>query len=89
MRDPYYFAAQDFDNHLTIVLRVDWQRKMWASGDLDDVRWIRFLEGDVHLFHVEFRSLFDFIASIIRNVAEKPGQVRIGGPEKQRLSESC
>lgn len=23
--DPYYFAAQDFDNLLTIALRMDWQ----------------------------------------------------------------
>lgn len=78
LRDPFYFAAQDFDNLLTIALRLDWQKDLWARGDLDDIRWIKFVEADVHLFHVEFRSLFDYLALIIRHVSDKPGQVRIG-----------
>lgn len=78
LRDPYYFCAQDFDNLLTIALRLDWQKGMWARGDLDDIRWIRFVETDVRLFHIEFRSLFDYLAPIIRHVADKPGQVKIG-----------
>lgn len=78
LRDPYYFAARDFDNLLTIALRLDWQKGLWARGDLDDTLWIRFVEADVHLFHVEFRSLFDYLAPIIRHVSDKPGQVKIG-----------
>ncbi len=78
LRDPYYFAAQDFDNLLTIVLRLDWQKGLWARGDLNDIHWIKFVEADVHLLHVEFRSLFDYLAPIIRHVSDKPGQVRIG-----------
>ena len=78
LRDPYYFAAQDFDNLLTITLRLDWQKGLWARGDLDDIRWVKFVEADMHLFHVEFRSLFDYLAPIIRHVSDKPGQVRIG-----------
>lgn len=78
LRDPYYFAAQDFDNLLTISSRLDWQKCLWARGDLDDIRWIKFVEADVHLFHIEFRSLFDDLAPIIRHASDKPGQVRIG-----------
>lgn len=78
LRNPYYSATKDLDNLLTIVWRVDWQKGLWTGGNLDDVRWIRFIEADVHLFHVEFRSLFDHLASIIRHVADKPGQVKIG-----------
>lgn len=77
LRDAYYFASQDFDNLLTIALRIDWQKKLWAGGVLDDVYWIKFVEADVHLFHVEFRSLFDYLTPIICHVADKPGQVRI------------
>lgn len=77
LRDPYYFAAQDFNNLLTIALRVNWQKKLWAGGDLDDILWMKFVEADVHLFHVEFRSLFDYLTPIICHVADRPGQVKI------------
>jgi hypothetical protein len=84
LRDPYYFAAQDFNNLLTIALRMDWQKRLWANGDLDDVRWIKFVEADVHLFHVEFRSLFDYLTPIICHVADRPDQVEI-----EKLSSSA
>lgn len=37
LRAPFYFAAQNFDNLLTIALRLDWQKDLWARSDLDDM----------------------------------------------------
>lgn len=60
----------------TIALRVKWQKELLSRGDIDEVLWRQFTACDVDFFHVQFRSIFDFLAHLIGLIAEKPEQVR-------------
>jgi len=70
----------------TIALRLAWQKDLYTQGHLDMVLWITFAASDIEHFHVEFRSLFDYLAKAIRNISDRPGQVTDKGFKKLRNS---
>jgi hypothetical protein len=74
-RSACRFVFKDLGSLMTIALRLDWQKALWANGELEDVLWIKFVETDIHLFHVEFRSLFDYLSGLVSAAAVKFGQV--------------
>lgn len=69
------FIAQDLWNMETLLDRLNWQRELWIKNELTDGRWRIFTTADIDLFHVEFRSLFDYVARLVRVIADKPGSV--------------
>src|SRR5262249_48674712 len=38
-------------------------------------RWNLFTTADIDLFHVEFRSLFDYVARLLRGISDRPKNV--------------
>jgi len=71
----FYFLYLDICNLETIILRLAWQKDLWIRNQLDETLWIQFGAGDIDLFHVEFRSIFDYLAKIIGMISDSPGQV--------------
>lgn len=69
------FISEDLWNIETLLDRINWQCELWVADNLCDARWNVYVTADIDLFHVEFRSLFDYLARLIRALAEKPGQV--------------
>ena len=67
-------AYQDISNMLVLVQRLEWQRGLYLAGQLDDGYWYHYSVCDIDLFHVQFRSLFDHIATAINHGAVKPCQ---------------
>jgi hypothetical protein len=57
-----------------IILRLDWYKTLWNQEGFADL-WRWFASCDIDLFHVEIRSIFDYLASIIKLVSDSPGQV--------------
>lgn len=70
------FIHQDIWNIETIALRLKWQKDLWNRGELNDSLWMSFAASDIDLFHVEFRSIFDYLAKIISLISDSPGQSR-------------
>lgn len=79
LRDLYYYLTHcknDLNDILTIVFRLEWQKEIKAKGELDSPLWERFVSTDIDLFHVEIRSLFDYVArALIRVSGSSPGQL--------------
>jgi hypothetical protein len=69
------FVAHDVWNIETLLDRINWQCELWSANQMTDGRWNVYITADIDLFHVEFRSLFDYLARLIRALANKPGQV--------------
>lgn len=59
----------------TIILRLNKQKKQWTQGKLTDIEWIYFAALDIKYFHVEIRSIFDYLARIIKEVSDSPKQL--------------
>ncbi len=78
------FIVQDLWNIETIAFRLKWQQNLLAQNQLNDAYWMSFVRCDVDLFHIEFRSIFDYIAKIVCSVSDSPGQVKAKSFEKMR-----
>ena len=65
-----------FSKILTILQRLDWQRKLKDKGELDYYIYLNYAESDIDYFHVLYRSLFDDVAKVLRNISQEPGQVK-------------
>lgn len=48
---------------------------MWTQSQLEETLWIQFGACNIDLFHVEFRSVSDYLAKVIDAVSDSPGQV--------------
>jgi len=59
----------------TIALRLAWQKDLWAQNQLGDSAWMDFAKCDVDLFHVEYRSIFDYLSKTIRTVSNSPAEI--------------
>jgi hypothetical protein len=70
------FVNQDIWNIETIALRLEWQRDLWTQNKIGDGSWMQSAATDIDHFHVEFRSIFDYLAKIIGIVSKSPRQVR-------------
>ena len=70
-----HYIHQDIWNLQTIALRMDWQKQMLSEDRLDVIRASTFTACDIDLFHVQYRSLFDYIAKLIGMLSGKSGQL--------------
>lgn len=77
------YAHSDLQNLTGIVWRLLWEKRLQASEELDDSRWRIFAGLDIDLFHVEFRSLFDYLGRLVSVASDSPG-VRDKSFEKLR-----
>jgi hypothetical protein len=69
------YIRQDIRNIETISTRLAWQRELWLKEQLDALYWMDYAKCDIDLFHIEVRSIFDYLAKIIRRVSDKPKEV--------------
>lgn len=91
------FAHRDLWNIGAIIKRLDWQNNVMRKNDPDNSLWRSFAPCDIDLFHVEIRSLFDYLAQIIGLISDSPGQVPesfhklrnwiVKGDNRQRLGD--
>jgi len=81
---PVQYIKTDLLNIETLFERLHWQHQLWVSDQLPDGKWLRYATADVDMVHVEARSLFDYIAQVLRSISEKPGQVPDKSFEKLR-----
>ena len=58
------FINQNIWNIETIALRLDWQKDLWTRDELEDGLWMLFAATDIDHFHVELRSIFDYLAKV-------------------------
>lgn len=69
------YISQDLWEIEALFDRLDWQRKLWEDGTLDEGRWMTHSTLDIDHFHLILRSTFDYIASLLRTVANVPGEL--------------
>ncbi|MHC1597212.1 MAG: hypothetical protein ACXQT3_02735, partial [Methermicoccaceae archaeon] len=69
------FIRQDFLNIGTILDRLNWQKSLYAQNNLDTGLWMRFASCDAEFFHIEFRSIFDHLAEVIKQGSKHPDNV--------------
>ena len=81
---PLLYVHQDIWNLATLVQRLDWQHQLKREGKLSDDQWMSFAAADIDHFHVEFRSLFDYLALLLKHLADEPNQVIQGSFEELR-----
>lgn len=68
------FITNDLSALLTILQRLAWYTDLRGSGQLAEEMMMRFAAADVDIFHVEYRSLFDHVANVLRQLSAAPGQ---------------
>jgi hypothetical protein len=73
------YASQDVNNIETITTRLAWERDLWSNKQLDVGTWMSYAECDIDLFHIEIRSIFDYLAKVIKRVSDQPEQVHDEG----------
>ncbi len=69
------YISQDIGNIETITARLEWQRDLWSNNKIDVGKWCSFTGCDIDIFHVEMRSIFDYVAKIIKRISNQPEQV--------------
>lgn len=69
------YISQDISNIETITTRLAWQRDLWSTNQLDVGKWMSYAGCDIDLFHIEVRSVFDYLAKVIKRVSDRPEQV--------------
>lgn len=74
-RSNVSFIIQDIWNISIIIAKIDWVRREAArNGDFFNY-WASFATSDIEHFHVELRSLLDYVALIASQIANKSGQI--------------
>jgi hypothetical protein len=69
------YISQDVSNMETITTRLAWQRDLWSTDQLDLGKWMSYAGCDIDLFLIEARSIFDYLAKIIKRISDQPEQV--------------
>lgn len=69
------YISQDVTNIETITDRLAWESELWNNDKLDVGDWMEYAKCDIDLFHIEFRSIFDYVAKIFKRVSDHPDQV--------------
>lgn len=69
------FIVKDIGNISTIIHRLSWFRNAQIDDEFRKCMWFDYAKLDVEHFHVELRSIMDYIGEIISIMAEKRGQV--------------
>lgn len=79
--EPTYQAVcnigHDIWNVCTLATRMEWFRTLTIQDKslTDSFYWALFTGLDIELFHVELRSILDYVASILGTTAQKTRQV--------------
>jgi hypothetical protein len=63
---------RDLWNILTLIDRLDWMRSAAVNGVLDRVQWSEWPALDIEHFHIELRSIFDYLAIVFLALAAQP-----------------
>jgi hypothetical protein len=71
----YLYMYQDLSNLGVILFKLEWIRLRAEIDDSLKAVWWQFATLDIEHFHIEYRSIFDYVAQIIREIANKPGQI--------------
>ena len=79
---PYAHIFQDVWNCLSLVERLEWTNQEARRGRLAAGRYYQWATLDIEHFHVEVRSVYDYVAKCIGAVAARPGSVPTGSFEK-------
>lgn len=58
-----------------VTSRLAWQKELWSLNKLDDNTWMSYASCDIDFFHIIIRSIFDYLAKIMKRVANQPEQV--------------
>ena len=58
-----------------LVHRIDWQRNLLKKNGIDQNSWMNFTSIDIEYFHILIRSIFDYLASVIRALSNSPTQM--------------
>ena len=68
----------DVSSMFSLLGRLDWMRRQALQDEYAKTQWPAFAGLDIELFHVYLRSIMDYVADILKIVAEKPEEVRVG-----------
>ena len=69
------YITVDLTNIETISSRLVWELDLVDKGKLDVWRWMRFAQCDIDVFHIEIRSIFDYLEKVIQKVSDHPENV--------------
>lgn len=69
------YISQDINNLEVITSRLAWEKTLWNENQLDIGDWMMYAVCDIDIFHVEIRSIFDYIAKVLVRVSDNPSQV--------------
>jgi hypothetical protein len=69
------YILQDLSNLGMVLFKLEWIRSHAQNNDSLKSLWFQFATTDIDYFHVEFRSIFDYVAKIIGDITNKPGQI--------------
>jgi hypothetical protein len=69
------FITMDIGNVETITTRLAWEKGLSQEKQLDFGKWMKYSGCDIDLFHIEMRSIFDYIAKIINRISDEPKRV--------------
>lgn len=58
-------VIQDVWNISVFLERIEWMRQKVVRGELEEQRWLHYAQVDISSFHVELRSLMDYVAESI------------------------
>jgi hypothetical protein len=73
--DWFRCVAHNLSALSIIVNRIDWQSEMYRKRIINQNTWMNYTSIDAEYIHVVMRSIFDYLASIIKALSNKPGQV--------------
>jgi hypothetical protein len=69
------YLHDDIWNIESIFLKSSWMRNLWSQGQIEDMEWYFFATSDINYFHIEFRSIFDYLARVIGETSNLPEKV--------------
>lgn len=69
------YIVRDLWNLNIILKRIFWEYELWMQEEIDDVEWMQYASCDIDLFHIEIRSIFDYVARIIKYASSTPDQL--------------
>lgn len=70
--------SQDMWTISTLITRLEWLRNILIRDQPTPFLWSQFASVDIEYFHVTLRSILDYVASILVNLAIEPKQVPSG-----------
>ena len=72
----FLYTMHDLWNLGTVLFKLEWIRSRAETDDSLRTVWSQFASVDIECFHTEFRSIFDYVARIIKETGNEPKQIR-------------